>query len=97
MEVTVTRHAIERYISRSGRRVISENEVVGMLRAAAIRGRKVGRRAGDAWEMEYQGLYIITATNDEVITVITCLGSTKHRNWSRKKEINPRYRIRKAN
>ena len=97
MEVKVTKHAVEQYISRSGRHIVSENEAIGMLQAAATRGRKVGRRAGDAWEMEYKGMYIITAANEEVITVITCLGSTKHRNWSRKKEINPRYRIRKAN
>ncbi len=96
MEVKVTRHAVERYISRSGRRVVSENEAVGMLRAAASRGRKIGRRAGDAWEMEYQGLHIIAAANEEVITVLTCLGTTKYRNWSRKKEMEPRYRPRKA-
>ena len=97
MDVKVTRHAIQRYIERSGRRVKSETEVVGMLRAAANRGRIISKRAGDAWEMEYQGLHIITAANADVITVLTCLGSARYRNWSRNKEIDPRYRLRKAN
>lgn len=97
MEVTITKHAVQRYRDRSGRKVNSENEAIGMLRAAAKYGKRVAYRPGNAFEVSYQGLHIITVDHESQITVVTCLGSARYRNWSHRKEIVPRYQRRRAN
>jgi len=97
MPVNVTKHAVLQYRLRTGRQGQRDYEIIGMLHSVATRGEKVCRKPGNAWELQYQGLYIIAVfegTSD--ITVVTCLGTKTYRNWSRKNEIIPRYRARRA-
>jgi len=96
MIVKVTQHAKERYCQRTMRSYNNESEIIGTLTAAAVRGKKVKKRLGNAWEVEYQKLVVIVKYGQEIITVLTCLGDAKYRNWSRKQEINKRNKVRRA-
>lgn len=97
MEVLITKHAVQRYYERSGRKVNSEKEAVGMLRAAAKYGKRVAQKAGNAFELVYQGLHIVVIHNsDTELTVVTCLGNSKYRNWSHRNEIIPKFKRRRA-
>jgi|LSQX01.3.fsa_nt_gb hypothetical protein len=97
MEVKVTKHAIQRYRERSGRKATDTKEIVAALKATALQGKMVGYIIGDAFEIEYQGLHIIAVQKDNVLTILTCLGSSRYRNWSRRVEITPKHKLRKAN
>lgn len=97
MEVKVTKHAIQRYRERSGRKATDTKEIAAALKATALRGKTVGHKVGGAHEIKYQGLHIIAINKDNVITILTCLGNSRYRNWSRRVEIAPKYKIRKAN
>jgi hypothetical protein len=89
---------VQRYRDRSGRKVNSEKEAAGMLRAAALYGKRIANRAGNAYEIKYQGLHIVAVYNgDALITVVTCLGCARYRHWSYKNEVMPKYQRRKAN
>ena len=96
MQVNVTRHAMDQYRSRMQRYTMSDSEVTGTLKAAAIRGTKERECPGDAWEVKYENFVIIVSYHHEQATVITCLGSIEYRNWSKRQEIYPRYQERRA-
>lgn len=96
MQVKVTKHAMDQYRRRMQRFTMSDSEVSGTLKAAAIRGTKKRRCPGDAWEMQYENFVIIVSYHQEQATVITCLGSIQYRNWGKRQVIFPRYRERRA-
>jgi len=96
MQAFVTVHAKDQYRRRMQRFSLSDNEIIGTLRAAAIRGTKQRKCPGDAWEVKYENFVIVVSYHKEQATVITCLGSIEYRGWSRRQEIFPRYRERRA-
>lgn len=93
MKVKVTEHAVERYRQRTMRVDMADNEVTGNLIAAALRGKQVAKRAGNAWEVEYQKLTVIVIYEKDLIIVVSCLGDKKYRRWIQRQE-KPRYQKR---
>lgn len=96
MQVNVTKHAMDQYRRRMQRFSMSDGEVTGTLKAAAIRGNKERKCPGDVWEVKYENFVIIVSYSDDQASVITCLGSIEYRSWSKRQEIFPRYRERRA-
>jgi len=96
MEVFVTVHAKDQYRKRMRKFLMLESEITGVLRAAAIRGTKLRKCPGDAWEVKYENVVIVVSYQNDRATVITCLGSTKYHCWSQRQEIFPRYRNRRT-
>jgi|SRR5665647_1710710 len=96
MEVNVTEHAKIQYRQRMQRFSLSETEVDGHLKAAALKGNRKRRCPGNAWEVKFENISVIVSYRKELATVITCLGNTEYRNWSKKQEIHPRYRERRV-
>lgn len=83
IEIKVTKHAIERYIQRTLIFDVSPTDIQGRLKQAAANGKRVAARKDNAWEVEYNSLILVVRYEENMGTVITCLGTKKYRNWSR--------------
>ena len=83
VEIIVTKHAIERYIERTISYDLNIKDIQNRLRQAAKSGKRVAKRRDNAWEVEHQSLIVVVQYDDNIGTVITCLGTKKYRNWCR--------------
>jgi len=96
MQIIITYHAINQYRQRMQNQMLSDEEISISLKIACTQGRKICKKPGNGWEIEYQGVYIIALFKKHRITVVTCLGNTQYRNWSRKQEMYRRYKLRRV-
>lgn len=84
VEIIVTQHAIDRYITRTQSYGQSLTDIQKRLEKAVIFGRKIAERRGDAWEVYGDGIYLIVHYKTDQAKIITCLGSKEYRKWSRR-------------
>lgn len=83
LEIIVTKHAIERYIERTLSYELNPTDVRNRLKQAAKNGKMVAKRRDNAWEVDYQSLILVVRYEENMGTVLTCLGTKQYRNWSR--------------
>jgi len=86
IEVIVTQHAIQRFKQRTHGYDLSHAEVQNRLRQAVTNGKKTIERRDHAWEVAGNGLVLVVifSNAENIATVLTCLGTKRYRNWSRK-------------
>ncbi len=81
--IIVTKHAVERYIERTISYDLNITDIQNRLKQAAISGKRVAKRRDNAWEVEHHNLILVAKYDEDVVTVITCLGTKQYRNWCR--------------
>lgn len=94
MSVNVTKHAVNAYRTKMFKWSVTDQDAKRFLETIAKKGLVVGTRPANAFEVRYNGLSIVACIEKNVIHVITFLGDKRYRQWSKKKEIQPRYQIR---
>lgn len=94
-KVAVTKHAAERLMDwrRAGK--LSVKDAERFLARAALEGKRVGKRPGGAYELCWQGLYILVRRDGEgTPVVLTFNGDREWRNWYRKTHVRLKCRAK---
>lgn len=91
MEIIITNHAVEQYRKKMYSK-LGDQEIRRTLEVTAERGTFVAKRPGGAHSLKYNGLSIVAEKKNNKLIVITFLGNETYSNWSKNKEIRPRYR-----
>lgn len=86
MDVTVGKHAIERFLDwqRAAVAGVTPEEAGRILARAALKGKVVKRFPGGALEVEHKGIYLVIKKRGRRITVVTFNGDRVWRNWYRR-------------
>lgn len=95
-EIVITKHAMEQFFKRVYDDEKTERTIRKRIQTIVKRGNIVDQRPGNACEIEYENISLVCVIKTHQITVITCLGDSKYREWVRKNEICPRYKPRKV-
>ncbi|RJX20617.1 MAG: hypothetical protein C4570_03685 [Ammonifex sp.] len=86
MNVTIRKHAIERFLDWQRTTMLSvvPEKAEQVLTRAALKGRVIMRLPGGAVEIEYKDLYLVVKRHRDAVEVITFNGDRAWRNWYRK-------------
>jgi hypothetical protein len=97
MNIRISHHAIEQFPKRVFSKAdYNSTQIMDFLTKASLKGHYCTRRPGGTWDVRYDGVSIAVAKTSDKITVITVLGDRQYRNWTKVKEIRPRYAKRTA-
>lgn len=89
MQISVTKHAIERYRQRFFDFTKFDAEIEILLKEVARKGKKVERRpvaTGECIEVRYQGISVVILNQKDETVIVTCLGDTLYRKWIKNKD-----------
>lgn len=94
MIINVTEHAIKRYRERFFDYSSPKDFIKKTLIEIARKGKVVCVKPGesDCAEVQYKGVYIVIANEEDIVTVITCLGDMIYRKWVKHQDSYERLR-----